>query len=961
MSLEASIAVCLHDLKSPSGQPVALRASGNSINFTCPPILKAANFPANDTSFSAEQVLERPNAGTIHSKTMLSAASNFTKNRQNLVVFGYGVRSTPKRQLMFGSRSEEGYAARTIAEAVTAGKGIFTLSCFVIGQDEHLVDLIKAENELGVIVESVKEGPRVRMVERPTVKSKADVSSVLSKISENYEKYFGSVLLEKQPTPELQALPPYKGETIMLQLHRYESEEDCKNYNDANSMTFVALGDSERPVLCGLDASQQEVYEKTNRVLVSAAGIVSSIKCSRLRIPFGKSKLSQLMRRCYNAEKGNPNNAINGPTSTVMLIHCWTDGVWAEESYHNLSMIRRICNTLGSSGIGSMLRDLTAEKWRLDQDICELRDELVVARAVYDYKPCIYESSKPIANIKEEEMKRVSAIQSKREAAREKQLSLIRDRAKEVATRLIKEQEEKSGISLAALEKTLEAKKRENECLVAERDNLTREYEEALEKVRRKKEEEENAVTHLREEMLQLEEELSVRQEAIHSKEKQLEMAKLDKVKAREAILRERGYVEAMRKSVLTERREQREQWIKQIKDVNEKVLKQLRSIGEERRQHGETVSAKEGASERAVVRDIKTIEEYLPKLISLEDVPVNPEETEGIRRQFDEVFLQEKESYLARIEEEKARKERLEKGLEAYRNRVLEVAHAKKKEDLQEASKKQQHLNSLLEQVLAYLRHGVKMIKVSSRGHVRRRFYFLSDDGKRIHSCELDGQGAPINRRKPPVTIWLRDIRMVVLGVYTDSFVSFSSESQLVKARAEAVTDNGTYRHDPTQNVTPANIGLNNYRAFALLLRGGKSLEVICESDTDCEAWLVGLRRLLGIKTATEKILEKRMECARPEEPPAVDQRVEMKFGGLLDVRRMRGFLSLSAGEAILCSDNHIPPALFLRVKQELVEKARTGPITVYDVRVSSGLDLVRSGCIYDYMAQRRLFLLPW
>ncbi|KAG5500322.1 hypothetical protein JIQ42_04659 [Leishmania sp. Namibia] len=961
MSLEAKIAVCLHDLKSPSGQPVALRASANSIAFTCPPMLKAANFPANDATFAVEQVLEQPNAGTIYSKTMSSAASDFLKKRQNLVVFGFGVRSTPKRQLMYGYRSEEGYAARVISEAVTGGKGIFTLSCYIIGQDEHLVDLVKAENELGVIVESVKEGPRVRMVERSTVKSKSDVYSIFSKVSENYDKHFGPVLPEKQPTPELQVLPPYKGETIMLQLLRYDSEENYNNYNEANSMTFIALGDSERPVLCGLDASQQEMFERTNRVLVSAAGIVSSIKCSRLRIPFGKSKVSQLLRRCYNAEKGNANNSVNGPTNTVMLIHCWTDGMWAEESYHNLSMIRRICNTLGSSGIGSMLRDLAADKWRLDQDIFELRDELVVARTVYDYKPCIYECSKPVTNIKEEEMKRVSAIQSKRDAARERQLSLIHDRAKDATAKLIKEQEEKSGISLAGLEKTLEAKKHENEYLIAERDNLTREYEGALERVRRKKEEEETAVTHLREEMIQLEEELRVRQEAIQNKQKQLEMAKLDKVKAREAILRERGYVEAMRKAVVSERREQREQWIQQIKEVNQKVLKQLRSIADERRQHGETVSTKEGASERAVVQDIKIVEEYLPKLISLEDVPVNPEETEKIRHQFDEVFLKEKEMYLTRIEEEKTRKEKLEKGLEAYRNRVLEVAHAKKKEDMQEAAKKQQHLNSLLDQVLAYLRHGLKMIKVSSKGHVRRRFYFLSDDGKRIHSCELDSQGAPINRRKPPVTIWLRDIRMVVLGVYTNSFVSFSSESQLTKSRAEAVTDNGTYRHDPTQTVTPANIGLNNYRAFALLLRGGKSLEVICESDTDCEAWLVGLRRLLGIKTSTEKLLEKRMESARPEEPPAVNQRVEMKFGGLLDVRRMRGFLSLSAGEAILCSDNHIPPALFLRVKQELVEKSHTSPITVYDVRVSSGLDLVRSGCIYDYMAQRRLFPLPF
>lgn len=959
--MEAKIAVCLHDTSAPSGIPAALRASNNSIAFTCPPVLKEANFPVNEASFNVEQVIEGANAARVQQKTLATAVSDFTQKRQNLVVFSYGVRSTPKRQLMLGSRSDEGYAAKLIADAVASGKGIFVISCYVVGQDEHLVDLIKSGNELGVIVDSVKEGPRVRMVERAKVTSAADVREVFKKIVQNYEKAFAAVLPEKQPTPELEAIPPYNGSTIMLQLLRYNSEESFTSYDDANSMTFVALGDSERPALCGLDPSQQDMYEKTHRVLVSAAGIVSSIKCSRLRIPFGKSKMSQLMRRCYNAEKGNPNNANNGPTNTVMLIHCFSDGRWAEESFHCLSMIRRVCNTLGSSGIGSMLRDLPVEKWRLDQDVSELRDELFLARNVYEYKPCIYESSKQITNIKEEELKRITAIEAKREEAREKQLEVIRQKAKEEAAKIIKEQEASSGTTLAELERTLESKKRENAALQAERDSMTRDYEQTLEKIRRKKEEEEATAERLRDEMSQLEEELSVRQAAIQSKQKQLEMAKLDKAKGREAILRERGNVQAMRKSVLSERRLQREQWIKQIKDINEKVLEQLRSIAEERKQNGEQVSAKEEASEKAVVEDISTIEEYLPKLISLEDAPVNPEETENIRRQFDEVFAQEKQTYLAKIEEEKTRKEKLERGLEAYRNRVLEVAHAKKKENLQDAVKKEHHLNSLVEQVLTYLRHGVKMTKISRKGNLRRRFYFISEDGKRIHSCDLDNQGAPINRRKPPVTIWLRDIRRVVLGVYSESFVSFSSEAQLTKSRAEAVSDNGTYRHDPTQNIIPANLGLYNYRSFALLLRGGKSLEVVCDSDTDCEAWMVGLKRLLSIKTTTERLLEQRGDAPRAHDSAVADQACEMKYGGPLDVRNMLGFISLSAEEAAVCSEDHIPPALFLRVKQEMVDKSHTGSITVYDVRVCSGLDLVRSSFIYDYLIQHRLIPPPY
>ncbi|KEG10461.1 putative kinesin [Trypanosoma grayi] len=962
--MEAKLVFCTHSLReSPSSLPSALRVDGNSVSFRCPQPLKDAGFPVGDASFNVDAALDDPQSSKIVQKTFSSAASEFIQKRKNLVVFSYGVRATPKRQLMYGSRSGEGYAAKVIADAVQAGtgKGIFVLSCYAIGVSEHLADLLNANNELGVVVDSVKEGPRVRMIERLRVSSAGDVRSAMNTIVKNYENMFASVLCEKQPTPELEALPPYLPDTIVLQLYRYDDEEAFNDYMDANSMTFISLGDAERPVLCGIDGPMQQLYEKTQRTLVSATGIVSSIRCSRLRIPFGKSKLSQLLRRAYNSEKGNPNNSLNESTNTAFIVHAFSDAVWAEESYHALSMTRRVSSILGSTGIGSMTRDLAVDKWRLDQDVMELRDELIIARTVYDYKPCIYEQPKPITNIREEELKRINAIQSKREEAREKQLSLVRERAKHDADKMIKELEAKTGTTLAELEKTLEAKKKENAALHADREKRIKDYEQTLEKIRKKKQEEESVAEKLKEEMLQLEQELNIRQSAIEGKQKQLEMIRLDKAKGREAILKERQSIQAMRKTVLEERRRQRKQWINQIEEINAKVLEQVRLLAEERKKNGEQATAKEDAAEKSVMADIKTVEEYLPKLISLEDIPVNPEETETIRRQFDEVFEQEKQTYLTKIEEEKSRKEKLERGLEAYRQRLLEAYQAKKQERIHDAAAKEQHLSSLVDQVLTYLRNGIRMTKISSRANVRRRFYFLSEDCKRIHSCELDHQGAPISRRKPPVTIWIKDIKRVVVGLYTNSFVNFSSEAQLAKVRPEAVTDSGTYRHDPTQSITPSNLGLNNYRAFALLLRGEKSLEVVCETDSDCEAWLVALKRLLHFKTPVERILEERLAVMRESHVQPNDNAVDIRWGGSLDIRNMRGFVSLSPEEASLCSENHIPPALFLRVKQEMSEKSQMNTITVYDIRVSSGLDLFRSGQLYDYLCEKRIVPLPY
>ncbi|RNC38965.1 putative kinesin [Trypanosoma cruzi] len=136
---------------------------------------------------------------------------------------------------------------------------------------------------------------------------------------------------------------------------------------------------------------------------------------------------------------------------------------------------------------------------------------------------------------------------------------------------------------------------------------------------------------------------------------------------------------------------------------------------------------------------------------------------------------------------------------------------------------------------------------------------HVFSEDCKRIHSCDLDRQGFPLNRKRPPVTMWIRDIEKVLIGLSTTSFVNYSGEAQLAKTRQEAVFDNGTHCHDATQNTTLSSLGTNNHRAFTLLLRGGKSLEVVCEAGSDCEAWPVALKRPLHLRSPAEGLLEER------------------------------------------------------------------------------------------------------
>ncbi|ESS61441.1 putative kinesin [Trypanosoma cruzi] len=456
-------------------------------------------------------------------------------------------------------------------------------------------------------------------------------------------------------------------------------------------------------------------------------------------------------------------------------------------------------------------------------------------------------------------MKRVNAIESNREEARERQLSVFCERAKHEAEKMTKELERRGGATLDELERALEAKKRESSALQADRENRNWEYGHTLDKIRKKKQTEESASERLRQAMRQPEQELSLRQSAIETREQQLEMVQLDRARGREAVMRERHSIEAVRRTFREERCRQRRQWIHQVKEMNAKFPEEVRPLTEERKKKREQATAKEDVAERALAADIKMIEEYLPRLISLEDIPVNPEETGIIRRQFDEVFTQEEQAYLASAEEEWACKERLGRGLEVYRQRMLDDYVAKKNGKLHDAEATERRLSSVVDQVLNYLRNGVRVAKTSSKGNACGRLYFFLEDCKRIHSCDLDHQGFPLNRKRPPVTMWIRDIEKVLIGLSTTSFVNYSGEAQLAKTRQPAVSDNGMHRHDATQNITPSSLGTNNHRAFALLLRGGKSLEVVCETGSDCEAWLVALKRPLHLRTPAERLLEER------------------------------------------------------------------------------------------------------
>ncbi|KAF8276417.1 hypothetical protein TcBrA4_0132320 [Trypanosoma cruzi] len=65
-----------------------------------PPALRDAGFAVAGALFDVDVALDVPDASTLFQKLYATAVFNFTQERKNMVAFSYGVRSSPRRQLM---------------------------------------------------------------------------------------------------------------------------------------------------------------------------------------------------------------------------------------------------------------------------------------------------------------------------------------------------------------------------------------------------------------------------------------------------------------------------------------------------------------------------------------------------------------------------------------------------------------------------------------------------------------------------------------------------------------------------------------------------------------------------------------------------------------------------------------------------------------------------------------------
>eukprot|EP00669_Euglena_mutabilis_P007705 TRINITY_DN2934_c0_g1_i1.p1 TRINITY_DN2934_c0_g1~~TRINITY_DN2934_c0_g1_i1.p1 ORF type:complete len:461 (+),score=132.21 TRINITY_DN2934_c0_g1_i1:86-1468(+) len=245
--------------------------------------------------------------------------------------------------------------------------------------------------------------------------------------------------------------------------------------------------------------------------------MLSAIRTNRLRVPFNKSTLTLLLKRAHTPLPGAAPWA-----RSYVLVFAPEDSASAEEAYHTLYVAKRIVTVTGAAGVGPLSREPEAEKWRLMMDINDLKEELLMAKMVHDYKPVIFGQAKPVANIEDEETRRMGLIRKKKEEQRAKAEERLREEAEARARQVLQREEEQHREEADGLQARGQEMARAVAELEAGREKRVKMLRRDLEKSTRKRDDEEQDVLKAQAEVTALEDRLAltdarVRRAAAHA------------------------------------------------------------------------------------------------------------------------------------------------------------------------------------------------------------------------------------------------------------------------------------------------------------------------------------------------------------------------------------------------------------------------------------------------------------
>eukprot|EP01065_Artemidia_motanka_P021536 TRINITY_DN2576_c0_g1_i1.p1 TRINITY_DN2576_c0_g1~~TRINITY_DN2576_c0_g1_i1.p1 ORF type:complete len:815 (+),score=226.22 TRINITY_DN2576_c0_g1_i1:594-3038(+) len=245
-------------------------------------------------------------------------------------------------------------------------------------------------------------------------------------------------------------------------------------------------------------------------------------------------------------------------------------------------------------------------------------------------------------------------------------------------------------------------------------------------------------------------------------------------------------------------------------------------------------------------------------------------------------------------------------------------------------ATRRETHLHHLVEQILVYLDHGCTMTRVFLPGgdsiKLHRNFVRVERERSLLTCCTVDGRGLP-NKEDYEELLELKDIKDIKLGQYVGSF-------QALPESAQPDPDGGLSPRragDPgsvVDEITVESLPKHFYRSISLRVGRERYLDLVADTDTDFEAWIVALHRLT---------------------------RIDPQWGDGLDLSDAAKFPRsslLSPAELEMCSRNHITPQRYLDAKSAILSEPSQPRLylTLYDVRMLSECDLLHSQKLFEF-----------
>eukprot|EP00668_Euglena_longa_P013985 GGOE01017941.1.p1 GENE.GGOE01017941.1~~GGOE01017941.1.p1 ORF type:complete len:912 (+),score=278.07 GGOE01017941.1:245-2737(+) len=826
--------------------------------------------------------------------------------RTSAVIYAYGQRGTPKCQYLFGAAGAQGWAQRLLEQLCECGLNgsILTAEACAMGDNTQLTDLFDPSNKAAAVldtVDSVSFGSLTAL----TVADRPDVSKAVATLLQNVEELARGVRkpeildpLDGTVVDNECPCVPYDPSYLILTIKRYESAEAQSAGQELNSLHLVVCGDSERPPLCVFHMNQVARFAALHKTHSAVVSVLSAIRTGRLRIPFNKSTLTNVLRRAYNQDKSCAASPTNAPTQSYVIIFAFQDANHAEETFHALSAAKHVTTVTGSSGgLGPISRDIHAERWRLEQDTMDLQDELHIAKVVHDYKPCIFGQAKPVANIEEEEAKRMVTIRRKKEESRSRAAAQLKGEAEARAQRVLQKEAEEFEAQVQALRARLQELLRLNEDgggdkADKEKGKGLRALQKELEKTIHKREEEDRGMARLLGDIRGLEERFAATELRTQHATKRLQVLRENAADVQQ-LLMDISLPPSEREQRVTQRRTQRQTLLKQCEvdgtpkadtSVSGKFAKQY----EEYKALVQANAEKRGAGEKGTV---------------------------------------------AALEQQRA----------AYKVKLGSHALRIKREELLQAflAADEARPEEVTAKAMALLRHGCGMWRLSGKGSsdVVRRWVFLSDDHQAVLSCDMTEAGHPVDRNRPrtPPEANLADVRCVTLGQFSEAFLGFRA---LRDFDSGVLLDDQRGSFDPALTAEPDGSTVQKYfyRSFSLHTASDTTVDLIAESDADFECWVMALRRLITARHGGG----------------SADA---VAWGGSLRIDGRAGIALLQPNEVDLCCRCHILPQQYVDAKQDALPRLKADKAAgVLALRKGSALDLVRAQDALEFWKARGL-----